>query len=1005
MSSGNLGALYSIMQLLSNNKHILQLNVLNKLEELTIEELQMAIQSQPRMKDIFAFPMEHGAIVCGDPDSGKRIKIIQCILECSRGNRRSCRVLFIGQEEVDILAAAFQMCEDLQQTVGNTVGYKLLINSQFSDMGNVLYSTAQILMLSFLTELGQQMLDETTHLVVENADRRSPRMDLLLSLLREKIRLHPLLKLVLVSSNYEVNDLTAFFTETEVLPVLQKSKKDHFSTAFPFGTDCYYLDAILMHICTDEVTHKIKKHLANCTNPLKLMAKLLVYYGSVKYNSNTTHLLDALLEHCWFSDDETGFITFLNVLQCNTHVIDYQHSDTEMTLLMIACAKGLKDTVRLLLNMGANPYTVGKNGMTAMNWCRDGEQNPCWQLLNSVCCTTVNDLWKTKCLCQLYYRLHNPYIVNQRLVLDVISYICKECIPGKILVMLPDYTDVLECYELLRYNASHTTKDLEYAICHRLLTENEFKEGVVFPSKESNSFEVILVAEPMLEMVPSLNYIDYVVDTGLRVHSCGDFAKGICIHNSCLTTMRSARHLMWLAQRKCFFLYTMGGFQSRNTDNSPNTLGMAEPDLVLKALQCLKKSSSSTSIEQFFDSALTSPPVRELERTIELLSRVGAIERSLKVPTNLGFLLANLDIGIHLGKALLYATLFKCLDPVATIVAALKVGNPFVDPVDEKSAQEILRMKHCLHNRTYSDWLVLLRLYQLWCNGKIVQDDVEIAKRYRLKTGAMEAISNARVQLMSILRVVGIFKCGRLKNYDVLNKNSKNWSMVKACLTAGFYPKLAVVDYEKQLLSVRCGTELYELHPLSVAKLSDLSYKWVIYAEKQDVGLDLTEANRIKQMPKPQLMDVTAVSDWTVLLMCGVDSIDLRETSTEQTGGGLQVRKNKAIDKGMVEFILDRRYSFQLEREKFFIVRWLRLRLGALFRSFTEQLVDTLAHPDTDRLVAHIGDILHKEEETLMLPCVTGIETRPKIKNLLPMGALWNYTTFLFNQSKAGQTF
>jgi ATP-dependent RNA helicase DHX29 len=46
----------------------------------------------------------------------------------------------------------------------------------------------------------------------------------------------------------------------------------------------------------------------------------------------------------------------------------------------------------------------------------------------------------------------------------------------------------------------------------------------------------------------------------------------------------------------------------------------------------------------------------------------------------MGRLLSKLPTDVHLGKFLLIATLFRCLDPALTIAAALNSKSPFVSP-------------------------------------------------------------------------------------------------------------------------------------------------------------------------------------------------------------------------------------------------------------------------------------------------------------------------------------
>lgn len=58
----------------------------------------------------------------------------------------------------------------------------------------------------------------------------------------------------------------------------------------------------------------------------------------------------------------------------------------------------------------------------------------------------------------------------------------------------------------------------------------------------------------------------------------------------------------------------------------------------------------------------------------------------------MGRLLSKLPTDVHLGKFLLIATLFRCLDPALTIAASLNSKSPFVSPFG--SEQEADRAKN-----------------------------------------------------------------------------------------------------------------------------------------------------------------------------------------------------------------------------------------------------------------------------------------------------------------------
>jgi ATP-dependent RNA helicase DHX29 len=59
--------------------------------------------------------------------------------------------------------------------------------------------------------------------------------------------------------------------------------------------------------------------------------------------------------------------------------------------------------------------------------------------------------------------------------------------------------------------------------------------------------------------------------------------------------------------------------------------------------------------------------------------QVGALTPNEEI-TPLGRLLSALPTDIHIGKFLLMATIFRCLDPALTIAATLNSKSPFITP-------------------------------------------------------------------------------------------------------------------------------------------------------------------------------------------------------------------------------------------------------------------------------------------------------------------------------------
>ena len=59
----------------------------------------------------------------------------------------------------------------------------------------------------------------------------------------------------------------------------------------------------------------------------------------------------------------------------------------------------------------------------------------------------------------------------------------------------------------------------------------------------------------------------------------------------------------------------------------------------------------------------------------------------------MGRLLSKLPTDVHLGKFLLLAALFRCLDPALTIAATLNSKSPFLKPFGQEQEADRTKME------------------------------------------------------------------------------------------------------------------------------------------------------------------------------------------------------------------------------------------------------------------------------------------------------------------------
>lgn len=173
-------------------------------------------------------------------------------------------------------------------------------------------------------------------------------------------------------------------------------------------------------------------------------------------------------------------------------------------------------------------------------------------------------------------------------------------------------------------------------------------------------------------------------------------------------------------------------------------LRLSLQDLALR-IKILKVKLGDT-VEEVLLRALDPPSSANIQRAIASLVEVKAFTTSEEI-TPMGRLLSKLPTDVHLGKFLLIATLFKCLDPALTIVAALSSKTPFMTPFGFEAQADAAKRGFAVGN---SDFLTLVNAFESWRRASDNPNFVRtFCKRNYLSHQNLQQIEELRQQLLS----------------------------------------------------------------------------------------------------------------------------------------------------------------------------------------------------------------------------------------------------------------
>lgn len=347
-----------------------------------------------------------------------------------------------------------------------------------------------------------------------------------------------------------------------------------------------------------------------------------------------------------------------------------------------------------------------------------------------------------------------------------------------------------------------------------------------------NGIRKIILSTNIAETSLTINDVAYVIDAGKSKQSQFDYHSQTAFLQSNWISKACAKQRAGRAGRTqsgiCYRLYSDEDYEAMDAYAQPEILRVPLTDICLDS----KILMQTGSIEEFLMKAIQPPPVESIRSSIELLKCIDALDANEDI-TSLGMHLSKLPVDAQVGKCILYAILLKCLDPVVTIISMLSANNPFELPMGKEGNQaKIIKRKFA--DGTLSDHMVKLNAYNQWREALAKQADVEYAFEHYLINDNMAMVDGVRTLICNHLNRLGLSHAER-----DLNENAKKWPVIKACLTAGFYPNICRVLKRAEKFSSKFGQMRVfgsSINGRSSNRISpeflQSDFNWVVYGSK-----------------------------------------------------------------------------------------------------------------------------------------------------------------------------
>ncbi|KAK4689978.1 ATP-dependent RNA helicase DHX29, partial [Tremellales sp. Uapishka_1] len=472
-----------------------------------------------------------------------------------------------------------------------------------------------------------------------------------------------------------------------------------------------------------------------------------------------------------------------------------------------------------------------------------------------------------------------PYDLIERL-LEKICFGDVNLLPFSqaILIFMPGLAEIRKVNDALQSHPAFGTADFVIYPLHSTISSEG--QSAVFDVPPPGSCLATNIAETGVT-IPD---ITCVIDSGKHRELRYDEKRQISRLVETFIARSNAKQRRGRAGRVqeglAFHLFTKARHDAQLAEHPvPEMLRLSLQDLALRIK--ILKVKIGNSIEDVLSKALDAPSALNIQRAIASLVEVKALTSSEEI-TPMGRLLSRLPMDVHLGKFLLVAALFKCLDPALTIAATLNSKSPFVTPFGFETQADNAKKAFAIGN---SDFLTIHNVFASWRRASDNPNFVRtFCKRNFVSHQNLQQIEELRQQLLSYLVDTGFVEVDGGLRQEInqarfskgfrtrfvsvpasSNVNAESPQIISAALAAGLYPKLLALDVSSGVLKTITNQQAAAIHP------SSINFR----VPKSEFGSNYVVYFTIMQSKKLYAWETGPVEDRALALLCG-DSADFR---------------------------------------------------------------------------------------------------------------------------------
>ncbi|OQR99882.1 ATP-dependent RNA helicase [Thraustotheca clavata] len=217
-------------------------------------------------------------LISGATGCGKTTQVPQFLLDHFIPAKINCNILCTQPRRLAAIGVATRVAQERCENIGESIGYQIRMDTKRSSETRLLFCTTGVLLRRFLSD---PLLNDVSHIIVDEVHERNVDTDLLLSILRDVLQQRPSLRLILMSATMNTSLFQGYFGAlgSKKIPVLS-------IPGFTYPVTCHYI-----------------KHVYECTNFVKLTKKKS---SDGEDNQINYDLVTALVHHLVLDTPDNG---------------------------------------------------------------------------------------------------------------------------------------------------------------------------------------------------------------------------------------------------------------------------------------------------------------------------------------------------------------------------------------------------------------------------------------------------------------------------------------------------------------------------------------------------------------------------------------------------------------------------------------------------------------------------------------------------------------------------